>query len=311
MGRRKVVALSVLATALLLSLASGLIAQEETRRVLSFTEWDLRVRVYAPYQAYPGDTIEVRVTAEAVEDLEDVTITIDIFGSKSDAEGRLGYDSWEDDISFVSGVDWEAEEGKDREYDVDIPEDSDPGPVYGQVTAEWTTAADGEDHTYAESFTITYIMNEDYENVKDLLEDEGYAGNETGLEDLLEDYDAAFSERDAAISERDKWKSDYTSLKSDYDSMKATYDSLKSKYDSLESDYKALLSEKDALQKKYNSLDSEHKSLQAEYDGLESEYETTAGELNNYKTYMYALAVATVIFVITTIIFAVRKPKTV
>jgi len=318
MERRKVIALSVLATALLLSLAPGLIAEVETRRVLSFTEWDLRVRVYAPYQAYPGDTIEVRATAEAVEELYDVTITIDIFGSKSDAEGRLGYDSWEDDISFVSGVDWEAEEGKDREYDVDIPEDSDPGLVYGQVTAEWTTAADLEDHTYTESFTITYIMNEDYENIKDLLEDEGYAGNETGLEDLLEDYDAAFSERDAAISERDKWKSDYTSLKSDYDSMKsdydsmkATYDSLKSSYESLESEHATLVSEKDALQKKYNSLDSEHKTLQAEYDGLESEYEATAGELNNYKTYTYALAVATVIFVVTTIIFAVRKPKTV
>jgi len=310
MERRKVIALSVLATALLLSLAPGLVAEVETRRVLSYSGSGLRVRVYAPYQAYPGDTIEVRVTAEALEDLDDIYITVDVFGSLP-SEGKEGYDSWEDDFSVLRGADWDVGDDKDADYDVDIPDGSDPGLVYGYIECEWETRDDGELHTHTEAFTITYIMNKDYENIKDLLEDEGYAGNETGLEYLLEDYDAAFSERDAAISERDKWKSDYTSLKADYDSTKATYDSLKSSYDSLESEHATLVSEKDALQKKYNSLDSEHKSLLAEYDDLESGYETTAGELNNYKTYTYALAVATVIFVVTTIIFAIRKPKTV
>jgi hypothetical protein len=307
MEGKKIVVLSVLVAALLLSLAPGLIAEVETRRVLSFTEWGLRVRVYAPYQAYPGDTIEVRVTARALEDLADIYITIDIFGSKSE-EGKEGYDSWDDYIRFLRGVDWVEGDDKDRDYDVEIPEDSDPGLVYGHVTAEWTTVLDGKDHTYAESFTITYIMNEDYENIKDLLEDHGYVGNETGLEDLLEDYDATLSERDAAISERDRWKTDYASVKSDYDSLKATYNSLRSSYDSLEADYKTLSSDYDALQKKYKSLDSEHKSLLADYEDLESDHETTLGELSNYRTYTYALAVATVIFIVTTIIFAVRRP---
>jgi len=298
MKRKSIIALLVLATTLLLSLAPGLIAQVETRSVLSFTEEDLRVRVYAPYQTYPGDTIEVRVDAEALEDLIDVTITVGVFGSKSEA-GKEGYDSWEDEISVVDGVDWDADEGKDKKYDVDIPSDSDPGLVYGHITAEWTTAADDIDHTYAESFTITYVMNKDYE---ELQED---------YKDLSSKYDKLKADYDKLTTTYNNLQTTYNSLKSDYDSLNATFDSLTSEYDTLESDYKTLLSEKDALQKKYNSLDSEHKALQAEYDALGSEYEATVGELSNYKTYMYALAVTTVIFVITTIIFAVRKPKTV
>jgi len=42
---------------------------------------------------------------------------------------------------------------------------------------------------------------------------------------------------------------------------------------------------------------------------LKSEHEATTIELSNYTTYTYALAITTIIFVVTTIIFAVRKPS--
>jgi len=298
MERRKIIALSVLVTALLLSLAPGLIAQVETRSVLSFTESDLRVRAYAPYQAYPGDTIEVRVDAEALEDLDDVTITIDIFGSKSE-DGKEGYDSWEDDIGVVSGGVWDKGEGKDKRYDVDIPSDSDPGLVYGYITAEWITVADAESHTYAESFTITYVLNKDYE---DLQED---------YKDLSSKYDKLKADFDKLTSTYNNLQATYNSLKSDYEPLKASYDSLNSSYQSLQTDYSDLSSAYEDLEDRLSSLDSEHKKLQTDYDGLELEYEATTSELSNYKTYTYALAVATVIFVITTIIFAIRRPRTV
>jgi len=297
MRGKKIVILLSIAFLLLLAFSSVVMA-EETRRVLSFTEAGLRVRAYAPYQAYPGDTIEVRVEAEALEALDDVTITIDIFGSKSDAEGRVGYDSWEDDIRFISGATWDEEDGKDKEYDVEIPEDSDPGLVYGHVTAEWTTVANDEDHTYAESFTITYVLNKDYE---ELQED---------YKDLSSKYNKLKTDYDKLSSTYSGLQATYNSLKSEHDSLKATYDSLKSKYDSLESEHNTLVSDYGALQKKYTSLDSDYKSQLADYEALKSEYEASVGELGTSRNLMYVFVVTTIVFIATSIILFARKPKT-
>ena len=289
MRSKKIVIL--LSIACLLFLASSSMAMAaETRRVLSFTEEGLKVRAYAPYQAYPGDTIEVRVTAEALEDLDDIYLTIDIFGSKP-KEGKVGYDGWEDDIRVLRAVDWEEGDDRDKKYDVEIPEDSDPGLVYGHITAEWTTFADDEDHTYAESFTITYIMNKDYE---DLQED---------YEDLSSEYDKLKTDYKDLSSTYSGLLATYDSLKSDYDSLKATYDSLKSSYDSLQTDYSKLSSNYDALQEDYNSL-------LADYDALESEYETSVGELGTSRNLMYVFVVTTIVFIATSIILFMRKPKT-
>lgn len=284
--------------ACLLFLASSSMAMAaETRRVLSFTEEGLKVRAYAPYQAYPGDTIEVRVSAEAEEDLDNIYLTIDIFGSKP-KEGKEGYDDWEDDIRVLRGVDWDEGDDKDHKYDVEIPEDSDPGLVYGHITAEWTTVEDYEDHTYAESFTITYIMNKDYE---DLQED---------YEDLSSEYDKLKTDYEDLSSTHSDLLATYDSLKSDYNSLNATYDSLKSSHDSLQTDYSELSSNYDALQEDYKSLNSEYNSLLADYEALESEYETSVSELGTSRNLMYVFVVTTVVFIATSIILFMRKPKT-
>ena len=295
-GSKKIVILLLITCLLLLASSSMAMAAVETRRVLSFTEEGLKVRAYAPYQAYPGDTIEVRVTAEASEALDDIYLTIDIFGSKP-KEGKEGYDGWEDDISVLRGVDWDEGDDKDQEYEVEIPEDSDPGLVYGHVTAEWTTA-DGEPHTYAESFTITYLMNKDYE---DLQED---------YEDLSSEYGKLKTDFDDLSSTYSGLLATYNSLKSDYDSLKATYDSLKSSYDSLKSEHDTLVSDYSTLQKKYTSLDSDYNSLLADYDALESEYEMSVGDLGTSRNLMYVFVVTTIVFVATSIILFLRKPKT-
>lgn len=291
-SKRILIPLSI-ACLLFLASSSMVTAAVETRRVLSFTEWDLRVRVYAPYQAYPGEEIEVRVTALALEDLDDIYITIDSFGSKSE-EDKEGYDSWEDDIRFLRGVDWEKDDDKEREYDVKIPEDSDPGLVYGHITAEWI--ADGEDHTYAESFPITYVMNKDYE---DLQED---------FEDLSSEYDELKTNYEDLSSTYSDLLVTYNSLKSGYDSLKATYDSLKSSFDSLKSEQDTLASDYSTLQKTYASLDSDYDSLLADYDALESK---SVSELGTSRNLMYVFVVTTIVFVATSVILLARKPKTV
>jgi len=299
MKRGKIVALMVLVTALLLSLASISNAEAEVLVWEYKDRYDneIEVKVYATVQAYPGDTIDVTVKAEAQEDLNDVDMDIWIEGTTDD-----GNETWASDKESVISGDLDDGEDVDEDFEFEVPETADPGMMVGHISCEWeveevftvdtTEVSEWVAHSFDVAFPMTYLLNKDYE-------------------DLQEDYAELQTDYTKVISERDKLKTDYNSLKSDYDSLNVTFDSLKSKYDTLESDYKTLLGEKDALQKKYNSLDSEHKALQAEYDALGSEYEATVGELSNYKTYMYALAVTTVIFVITTIIFAVRKPKTV
>jgi len=299
METRKIVVL-VLVTALLLPSASSSNVEAEVSLVWEYTGYyddEIEVGVEAVVEAYPGDTIGVTVIAEAKEDLNDVDMDIWIEGTKGE-----GNETWTSDKESVINEDLDDGDDVEEDFEFEVQETADPGMMVGHISCEWEVKIEFEvdtelyyewvAHSFDVAFPMTYLLNKDYE-------------------DLQEDYTELQADYTEVVSERDKLKTDYTSLKSDYDSMQATYDSLKSKYDSLESDYKTLVSENDALQKKYNSLDSEHKSLQAEYDGLESEHEATVGELSNYTTYTYALAVATVIFVITTIIFAIRKPKTV
>jgi len=302
MKRRKIVFLMVSA-ALLLSLAFGVSVQAEEVELVWEYEGDyadeIEVVVEATTKAYPGDDITVAIGGEAQEDLYDVTMDIWIKGSAEE-----GAERWEsDEESVLYGDDLEYGDDFYEEYEFEIPETADPGMMLGHITCEWDIwDADLEDyvtHSFDTAFPMTYLMNKDYE---DLQEDyanlqKDYAGLKTNYTDLSSKYNSL--------------QTSYNSLKSDYDSLKTTYNSLKSSYDSLKSEHDTLVSDYVDLQKKYTSLDSEHKTLQGDYDTLESEYEATASELSNYTTYTYALAAATIIFVVTTIIFAVRKPKTV
>lgn len=299
MRSKKIVILLSIAF-LLLSAFSPVAMAEETRRVLSFTEEGLRVRVYAPYQAYPGDRITMRVTVTALEDLDDVTIDIYIFGSKSDAEGRVGYDSWDDAIGVLYNERMDDGDTQTKDYRVRIPSDSDPGLVYGLIDCTWLVyrPAGWEDRSYKDSFTITYLRNKDYEDLQ------------VDYSDLLNKYNKLVADYNKLSSEHNSLLATYNSLKKDYDSARAAYDSLNSRYESLESEHETLVSDYSALQKKYTSLDSDYKSLLAEYDALESEYETSVGELGTSRNLMYVFVVTTMVFIVTSIILFARKPKT-
>lgn len=87
---------------------------------------------------------------------------------------------------------------------------------------------------------------------------------------------------------------DYSDLESEYENYKVTHNYLNNEYNSLNSSY--------------NSLESSYNSLQDDYNQLESNYQEF-GEPVFLRNLMFAFLATTIIFITTTIYFAVRRPK--
>jgi len=293
MGMRKNLVLMVLVTALVLALAPSVQAQdvEEVWDYEGDYDDEIEVTVDATTKADPGDDIEVTVSGEAQDDLENVTMDFWIEGSSEEGDER-----WESDGEEVLYRD-DLEDGDDfdEEFEFEIPVDTDFGMVLGHITCEWDFLIDTdeyEEHTFDIVFPMTYVQG---------------AISEEDFEELQDDYNDLQEDYTGLIAERDNIQNLYNSLSSDYNSLTDTYDSLQSSHNSLETEYTNLSNSYDDLQGDYNSLNSEHNSLQADYDALELSYEAAAA----YTTYTYILAATTVIFVITTIIFATRKSSSI
>jgi len=296
MKSKKVVTL--LSVAFLLFLAfSCSTAAEETRDVFTYSKLnEISVRVYAPYQAYPGDYITVRVRVKALVNLYDISITITVFGSKS-----LGYDSWDKEIPADVG-DLDEDDISDEDYRFRVPSDADPGLIYGHIYFTWTSATG--DYEHDDSFIMTYLKNKAFEDLE-----AKYSDLLAKYNDLLSKYNKLLADYNDLKSRFDSLQTSYTSLKKDYDSLKASYDSLKSSNEKLQADYKTLRSDYDTLQGKFKALDSDYNSLKANYTDLESKYAAGVGELGSTRNLMYVFVVTTVVFIATTIIFVVRRPK--
>ena len=124
MRSRKIVVLMVLVTALLLPLASGVQA-EEVDLVWEYEggyDNEIEVSVEATTKASPGDTIDVTVTAEAREDLEDVDMDIWIEGTEDE-----GDEFWESDAEIVINEDLDDGEDVEEDFEFDVPETADFG----------------------------------------------------------------------------------------------------------------------------------------------------------------------------------------
>ncbi len=132
----------------------------EERKVLSRRYLGLGVDVYAPYQAYPGETVTVRVRVEALEDIKNVSITMFIWGSKSE-----GYSPWGTSSTVMDIPDLSEDAVQDAEYDVEIPSDVSPGLTYGILFLEWNVyfQLSWEEQWDKASFRAIYLKNKDYE----------------------------------------------------------------------------------------------------------------------------------------------------
>lgn len=104
----------------------------------------------------------------------------------------------------------------------------------------------------------------------------------------------------------------YNDLQTTYNSLKADHDSLKASHESLQMDHNSLKTSYEKLRSDYDGLKSSHDLLSRDYNILESKYRVISelGELGTTRSLMYIFITTTIIFIVTTIYFAKRKPKT-
>jgi len=163
--RTKIAILLVLLNLLFASVIFSLAAYAvEERKVLSRNYIGLGVEVYAPYQCYPGENITIKVSVKALEDVKNASVTLFIWGSKSEGQSPWGVSFKVLDVTdFPNGM------IKDEEYNITIPSDIDPGLIYGILWLEWSVyrSPSWEEQWDKASFRATYVKNRGYENLQD------------------------------------------------------------------------------------------------------------------------------------------------
>ena len=264
-------------------------------RLIWNLDWEgLNVAIYAPYQAYPNDTMTIRIRVEARENLQDVTVRFRIYGSKSE-----GYLTWFNSFYALYNIDLSSGVIEDQYFNVSIPEDVDPGLIYSQTSCSWKVWRESlwKDQSNDGVFRVTYLRNKPYEELQ------------VAYNQLLADYNSLQTSYSAL-------QANHSALLTDYNELLADYHSLQSSFGSLQNDYNNLQTSYDFLNSTYNSLFSNYSSLQASFNELKSKYEF-GGEMANALNLMYVFIETTVIFIATTIYFArvhiysaIQKPRT-
>jgi len=282
---KKQVTIPILAISLLI-LAYLPIVKAETRLVWSFDWEGMDVEVYAPYQAYPGDTITVRVRVEAKEDLEDVYIRVWLYGSKSE-----GFETWTKYIIVLYYVDLSKGVVRDQNFDVDIPSDVSPGLIYSHTYCDWKVWRwpSWRDRSLDDSFIVTYLKNKAYE-------------------DLQKAYNKLLNDYNALQVKYNKLLNDYNTLLAKYNKLQDDYNALLANTNELQANYTDVVSERDYWKSEYNSLNSTYNTLQSEYNSLKSKHDALSADLSSARNLSYIFIITTIAFIATTAYFATRKP---
>jgi len=252
----------------------------ESRLIWTFYWEGLDVQIYTPYQAYPNDTMTIRIRVEARQELQDVTVRFRIYGSKSQ-----GYLAWFNSFYALQNVDLSHGVVEDQYFEVGIPEEVDPGLVYSQTSCSWKAWNESswqDQFRESDMRACTYLKNKPYEDLQ------------VAYNQLLADYNSLLS--------------NYNTLQTDYDSLQTSYNNLQANYSTLENNHTTLQTNYDSLNSAYTSLLSDHSSLQASFNELKSRYEF-GGEMADALDLMYVFIETTVIFIATTIYFVLRKQK--
>jgi len=149
------------------------IAEDQARLAWSYELEGLSVQVYAPSQAYPGDLVPITVKVNATESLLDVYVKLEIFGSKYENCSHWNTTSYK----VLWGEDLDAGDGITRKYDLEVPLDADPGLVYGYMICKWMTP-DLQEYSEYDSFSVTYLKNQAFEELQSEYEDLNASYNE-------------------------------------------------------------------------------------------------------------------------------------
>lgn len=162
--KTKTAVLSALQILLLASMILNPFVQAvETRKVLSRNYVGLGVEVYAPYQCCTGENITVNVKVEALEDVKNMSVTLFIWGCKSE-----GYSPWGTSLTVLDVADLSKNMIHNTDYNVEMPRDLSPGLIYGILFLDWSVyrAPSWEEQWDKASFRATYVKDKDYEDLR-------------------------------------------------------------------------------------------------------------------------------------------------
>ena len=162
--KRETIVLLVLPIFLITStFSNSIIHVMEERNVLSRQYIGLGVDLYAPYQAYPGETVTIRVRVEALEDVKNASVALFIWGSKSE-----GYSPWGTSLTVLDIADFSNGTIKEEEYDIVMPPDISPGLIYGILLLQWSIykPPSWQEQEDKASFRATYLKNKNYEELQ-------------------------------------------------------------------------------------------------------------------------------------------------
>ena len=256
----------------------------ESRLVWTFFWEGMDVKIWAPYQTYPGDMISVRVVVEAREELQNVMVQFKIHGSRSE-----GNQSWHDSFYALQNVDLSLGAVEDQYFDMNIPGDVDSGMVFSETSCVWSVQREmlWQEQFIEGAFRVTYLRNKPYEDL------------EVAYSQLLADYNELVSNYTTLQADYEILLGSYGDLLADYQELLTNHTVLQNHHNSLEANY-------DALNSTYRNLYLQYSSLQTSFDGLTSKYEF-GGETANALDLMYVFIETTVIFTATTIYFVLRR----
>jgi len=123
-----------------------------------------------------------------------------------------------------------------------------------------------------------------------------------GVDTLLSQYASLNSSHHELKNDYEGLNASYYSLLNDYNDLQATYNSLLTDYTNSQGDY-------DSLSSNYNTLEAVYNSLNSTYNDLKSKYDTLTSDLGTTKNLSYLFVITTIVFIATTVLFAIKKPK--
>jgi len=160
----------------------------ETQTCYTFNYGCLLVEVEAPATAWPGDTINVTVRANASAKIHVDFINVNF----SCLRGNLEKVPLLSTTTTLENVDLDWGSLNETRYKLEIPDDALPGLIYGMVWYDWYIKGSIPDHhqIFPKAFPATFIENEAYIELKEdygILES-AYTTLESNYTDLQEEY---------------------------------------------------------------------------------------------------------------------------
>jgi len=123
-----------------------------------------------------------------------------------------------------------------------------------------------------------------------------------GVDTLLSQYASSNSSYYEPKNDYEELNASYYSLSNDYNDLQATYNFLLTNCTNLQGDY-------DSLSSNYNALEAGYNSLNSTYNDLKSKYDALTADLGYTRNLSYLLIITTIVFIATTLLFAIRKPR--